>query len=107
MRTNLSSKTPANWLDPFKSEISNNIIDALLNYIEKSDDHDSEFLLHLTIYIFQCDPLSEEASKVRWKLLIKQGKHDLANESYSGFAKEYKQLYDETYELSFKQIIEE
>ena len=44
---------------------------------------------------------------VRCKLLIKQGKHDLANESYSGFAKEYKQLYDETYELSFKQIIEE
>ena len=98
--------THADWLDPFKSEVSNVIIDTLLKYIESTDE-DAEFLLHLTNCIFQCDPVSEEALKVRCKLLIKQGKHSLANESYSRFVKEYKQLYDDSYELSFKQVIEE
>jgi len=98
--------THADWLDPFKSEVSNVIIDTLLKYMESADE-DEEFILHLTNCIFQCDPVSEEALKVRCKLLIRQGKHSLAKESYSRFVKEYKQLYDDTYELSFKQLIEE
>ena len=40
-------------------------------------------------------------------MLIKQGKHSLAKDTYSRFVKEYKQLYDDTYEQSFKQVIEE
>jgi len=98
--------THAEWLDPFKSEISNDIIDTLLGYIESSNDS-AEFLLNLTNCIFQCDPVSEEALKVRCRLLIKQGKHSLAKETYSRFVKEYKLLYDDTYELGFKQVIEE
>ncbi|MCP4309883.1 MAG: hypothetical protein GY790_01350, partial [Bacteroidetes bacterium] len=96
--------THADWLDPFKSEISNDIIDTLLRYIESSDD-EAEFLLHLTSCIFQCDPVSEEALKVRCTMLIKQGKHSLAKETYSRFVKEYKLLYDDTYELSFKDVL--
>jgi DNA-binding SARP family transcriptional activator len=99
--------TSADWLDPFKSEISNDIIDALLKYIDRSDDDDAEFLLHLTNCIFLCDSVSEEALKIQCRLLIKQGKLSLAKNAYSRFIKEYKQLYDEAYELSFKQIIED
>jgi len=98
--------THADWLDPFKSEVSNVIIDTLLKYMESADE-DEEFILHLTNCIFQCDPVSEEALKVRCKLLIRQGKHSLAKESYATFVKEYRQLYDDTYELSFKQLIQE
>jgi DNA-binding SARP family transcriptional activator len=99
--------TSADWLDPFKSEISNDIIDALLKYIDRSDDDDAEFLLHLTNCIFLCDSVSKEALKIQCRLLIKQGKLSLAKNAYSRFIKEYKQLYDEAYELSFKQIIED
>jgi len=73
----------------------------------ESADEDEEFILHLTNCIFQCDPVSEEALKVRCKLLIRQGKHSLAKESYATLVKEYRQLYDDTYELSFKQLIQE
>lgn len=98
--------TNADWLDPFKSEVSNGIIDTLFRYIHNVDD-DPEFLLHLTKCIFQCDTVSEEALKVQCRLLIKQGKHSLAQKAYSNFLKEYEVLYGEAYSLSFKQVIEE
>lgn len=100
------NNTNADWLDPFKSEVSNEIIDTFLKYIENSDD-DPEFLLHLTKCIFLSDPVSEEALRVQCKLLIKQGKHSLAKQAYSGFTKEYRHLYDEEYSLSFNQVIED
>lgn len=100
------NNTQADWLDSFKSEISNEIIDTFVNYISKSKD-DPEFLLHLTSCIFLFDAVSEEALKIQCRLLIKQGKHSLAKNSYSRFTREYKQLYDEDYALSFSQVIEE
>ena len=98
--------TQADWLDTFKSEISNEIIDTFIRYINISND-DPEFLLHLTKCIFLFDAVSEEALKVQCRLLIKQGKHSLAKSSYSKFIKEYRQLYDEDYGLSFNQVIDE
>ncbi len=93
------------WLDSFKSDISNEIIDIFINYIGTSKD-DSEFLLHLTNSIFIFDPISEEALKLRCKLLIKQGKHSLANMTYMRFINEYKHLYGEEFDQSLNEIIE-
>jgi hypothetical protein len=98
--------TNADWLDPFKSDVSNEIIDTFLSYIHRSKD-DPEFLLHLTNCIFIVDAVSEEALKLKCRLLIKQGKHSLAKKAYAEFAKEYKLLYDEPYTLGFKEVIEE
>jgi hypothetical protein len=98
--------THEDWLDPFKSEVSNKIIDVFLAYIKNSED-DPEFLLHLTNCIFLVDPVSEEALKLRCRLLIKQGKHSLAKKAYLEFTKEFKLLYNEDYKLSFKEVIEE
>ncbi len=99
------NNTNADWLDPFKSEISNDIIDALLGYIDRTD-HDPEFLLHLTKCIFIFDAVSEEALKIQCRLLIKQGRHSLAKKAYSRFMEEYRRLYGEEYNTSFNQIIE-
>ncbi len=100
------NNTNADWLDNFKSEISNEIIDTIIRYMSTSSD-DPEFMLHLTKCIFVFDAVSEEALKLQCRLLIKQGKHSLAKSSYSKFAKEYRQLYDEDYSLSFHQLIDE
>ena len=100
------NNTNADWLDPFKSEISNDIIDVLLGYIDRTDN-DPEFLLHLTKCIFIFDAVSEEALKIQCRLLLKQGKHSLAKKSYSRFMEEYQRLYGEEYTMSFNDIIEE
>lgn len=97
--------TNAEWLDKFKSDISNEIIDTFLSFLYKSEE-DPEFLLHLTNCIFLFDSASEEALKFQCRLLIKQGKHSMAKKSYSRFLEEYSQLYNEDYKLSFNQVIE-
>lgn len=99
------NNTNAEWLDPFKSDVSNEIIDTILKYISSSKD-DPEFLLHLINCIFVFDAVSEEALKVQCRLLIKQGKHSLAKSAYSKFINEYELLYGEKYGLSFNQLIE-
>jgi hypothetical protein len=98
--------TTADWLDQFKSEVSNDLLDAFLKYIGSSKD-DPEFLLHITNCLFIFDPVSEEALKTQCRLLIQQGKHSLAKKAYSKFIDDYKQLYDEEYALSFNQVIKE
>jgi len=96
--------THEDWLDPFKSEVSNDIIDVLLKYIDKSED-DPDYLLHLTNCIFLCDSVSEEALKVQCRLLIQQGKLSIAKKTYDRFVNEYRILYDDTYEFSFNEVI--
>jgi len=98
--------TTADWLDSFKSEVSNDLIDAFLKYISSSKDN-PEFLLHITNCLFIFDQVSEEALKTQCRLLIQQGKHSLAKKAYTKFLDEYKQLYDEEYALTFNQVIEE
>jgi hypothetical protein len=98
------NNTNAEWLDSFKAEVSNELIDTFLRYIGSSKD-DPEFLLHLTNCIFMVDEVSEEALKLKCRLLIKQGKHSLAKSSYFKFINEYRQLYNEEYGLSYSQVI--
>ncbi len=63
--------TTADWLDQFKSEVSNDLIDAFLKYISSSKD-DPEFLLNITNCLFIFDPVSEEALKTQCRLLIQR-----------------------------------
>ncbi|MEX0987520.1 MAG: hypothetical protein WD052_08595 [Bacteroidales bacterium] len=97
--------TEADWLDVYKSEVSNKIIDSLADFIETSDSEE-DFILHLTNCMFMFDIASEEAMILQCRTLFKLGKHSLAKKSYARFVKEYKNLYDEEYKRSFNSILE-
>jgi hypothetical protein len=97
--------TDADWLDVFKSEVSNDIIDTLADYIEGSKN-EPDFVLHLTKCMFMFDIASEEAMIHQCRTLFTLGKHSLAKKAYTKFVKEYKTLYDEEYSRSFNSIIE-
>jgi len=97
--------TDADWLDVYKSEVSNDIIDTLADYIEGSEN-EPDFVLHLTNCMFTFDMASEEAMILQCRTLFKLGKHSLAKKSYARFIKEYKNLYDEDYNRTFQSIVE-
>jgi hypothetical protein len=97
--------TDADWLDVYKSEVSNDIIDTLADYTEVSEN-EPDFILHLTNCMFTFDIASEEAMILQVRTLFKLGKHSLAKKSYAKFIKEYKALYDEDYKRSFTSIVE-
>lgn len=106
-RGNFLSNIEYEWLDTFKSEVSNEIIDSYIlfaNSIQIADD--PEFLIKLANDIFYFDPVNEDAMIIKCKALAHIGKHSLAKNAFENFNKEYKAIYGETFERDFNSILE-
>jgi DNA-binding SARP family transcriptional activator len=95
------------WLDTFKSEITNEIINVYLHYagsVVIADD--PEFMIQVANYIVDLDPVNEEAMTIKCKALSHLGKHSLAKNTYEKFVKAYKMIYDENFKKDFHAIFE-
>jgi DNA-binding SARP family transcriptional activator len=106
-RGNFLSNIEYEWLDTFKSEVSNEIIDCYLSFagsVPIADD--PEFLIKLANDIFYFDPVNEEAMILKCKALAHIGKHSLAKNTFESFNKEYKAIYGEAFERDFHSILE-
>jgi DNA-binding SARP family transcriptional activator len=96
------------WLDDFKGDTSNRIIDVLLKYMDDEKvSKDYNLAVHLTNMVFTFDPINEDALGLQCQAFVKLGKHSLAEKTYKRFAKEYKVIYDEEYETSMNDLIKE
>jgi DNA-binding SARP family transcriptional activator len=105
-RGNLLPNIQTAWLDNFKSDISNKIIDVLLEYSQKLDvTKDDRVLLEIADAIFNYDTINQEALVIKCSVLNKKGKYSLAKTWYDHFAKEYKTLYSERYPKTFDEVI--
>jgi two-component SAPR family response regulator len=106
-RGNFVSNIEYEWLDAFKSEVSNEIIDSYIQFangVTVADD--PEFLIKLANDIFYFDPVNEEAMILKCKALSHIGKHSLAKNAFENFNKEYKAIYGEAFERDFHSILE-
>lgn len=94
------------WLDTFKSEISNEIVDAYLRYATsvKIND-DPEFMIKVANYIFYFDPVNEEAMTIKCKALALLGKHSLAKTTFENFAREYSRIYGEEFQKDMPEVL--
>ncbi|KPM47349.1 hypothetical protein [Jiulongibacter sediminis] len=95
------------WLDSFKSEISNKVIDTFLKYTEdlKVTEH-AEEMIEIADDIFLFDPIDESAMILKCKALHYLGKHSLAKNTYELFRKKYEDLLSEKYAYTFSEILE-
>ncbi|MCX6326905.1 MAG: hypothetical protein NT144_09715 [Bacteroidia bacterium] len=94
------------WLDDFKSDISDKIIDTMVAFTEKCKlETDAEFIIHLADCIFNFDKVNEEAMVLKCKAECFLGNHSLAKMTYEKFVREYQKLYDEEFETSFNELI--
>ncbi|MEO6520055.1 MAG: galactose oxidase [Mucilaginibacter sp.] len=99
--------TDYEWLDEFKTEVTNEIIDRLLLFARSVDmAGDPEILIQTTNHIFHFDPVNEDAMQIQCKVLASLGKHSVSKHVYEKFCKEYKSIYNEDYNKSFNSIIE-
>ncbi|HEU4554047.1 MAG TPA: hypothetical protein VFS25_14485 [Chitinophaga sp.] len=95
------------WLDVFKSEISNEIIDTYMHFASSVDlREDPDFLIKLANYVYYFDPVNEDTMSIKCKSLAYLGKHSLARDTFEHFGKEYKRLYGEDFEKNFQEILE-
>ena len=96
------------WLDPFKSEISNEVIDCYLYFLlAPNTNHDPELMIEICNYIFYFDPVNEEAMIIKCRALSALGKHSLALNTFENFTKEYKNIYGEVFKKDFHAITTE
>jgi DNA-binding SARP family transcriptional activator len=106
-RGNFLSGIEYEWLDTFKSKVSNEIIDSYVQFAQSVQiDDDPEFLIKLANDIFYFDPVNEDAMIIKCKALSHIGKHSLAKNTFESFNKEYKAIYGEMFERDFHSIIE-
>lgn len=95
------------WLDAFKSEISNEIIDTYMHFASSVDlREDPDFLIKVANYVYYFDPVNEDTMSIKCKSLAYLGKHSLARDTFEHFGKEYKRLYGEDFEKNFQEILE-
>lgn len=106
-RGNFLSNIEYEWLDSFKSEVSNGIIDTYIQFASTvSIADDPEFLIKLANDIFYFDPVNEEAMIIKCKALSHIGKHSLAKNTFENFNKEYKVIYGEDFGRDFNSILD-
>lgn len=105
-RGSLLPNIQTTWLDNFKSDISNQIIDTLIEHAQKLDSRkDDKLLLEIADAVFIYDTINQEALVIKCSVLNKKGKYSLAKTWYDHFAKEYKNLYAENYPRTFDEVI--
>ena len=87
-------------------DISNQVIDTLIEYSQKLDgDKDDKLLLEIADAVFMYDSINQEALVIKCSVLNKKGKYSLARTWYDHFVKEYKNLYAENYPRTFEDVI--
>lgn len=94
------------WLDNIKADISNKIIDELLEEVKNlNPEKDAEYIIEVANSIFNFDSLNEDALHLKCQTLDKLGRHSIAKSTYERFAKEYKKSYGEDFSISFNDIL--
>lgn len=92
------------WIDSFKVDIANRLIDGLEYFSKKQND--LNLLTLIADAILKYDPLNEEAITLKCSSLYSLGKKGLAKHSYDNFCNEYLSLLGTKYNTAFKNIIE-
>jgi two-component SAPR family response regulator len=106
-RGNFLSASEYEWLDNFKSEISNDIINTYLKFLQMPEHHnDPEFLIRIASYILNIDPVNEEAMILKCRSFVALGKHSLAKATFENFSKVYKNMYDTVFSKDFHSVLE-
>ena len=94
------------WMDRFKSQFANEVIDGLGSLFNE-DDVKSNFSLryHLAECILVYDPLNDQAIEMKCSTLYSLGKKGMAKNLYDAFCREYKQVLGIDYAVSFNDIV--
>jgi two-component SAPR family response regulator len=94
------------WVDPFKADFSNELIDLLFSLVKQNKPKlTPQEQVDLADAILIHDSLNEDALKLKCKLLVKMGKNGLAKKAYASFTKRYFLLFGTHFNDSFEQIV--
>ena len=92
------------WIDEFKTQMSDKVIDNLGKLL-KRDDISDEMKLSIADTLLQHDYINEQAMETKCSILASKGKIGIAKSIYDNFCREYRHSLDIDYPRSFRDII--
>lgn len=101
----LLSNIDAEWLDEFKSRISEQIIVLLTNILDSRENLANSVQFDLLRTILKFDDLNEQALKAIIQLLGAEGKHGQARQIFDEFCRKYSSLYQSDFPFDFQEVI--
>jgi DNA-binding SARP family transcriptional activator len=96
------------WIDEFKTNFSNEVIDTLMRVANNQNNlfhNNLDINLKIADCLLKIDSINEEALGMKIKALSAMGKKGLAKAVLDSFAKEYKILLGETYKGSLSNLL--
>ena len=94
------------WIDPFKANFANKLIDLLVDVSKQKEFAFSPSeLVYLADTILIYDILNDDALKLKCCALVKMGKNGLAKSTYNSFVRQYSVLFGTRYNYTFDQVI--
>ena len=94
------------WLDSFKGEINNEILEMLTPCFYCGQCLQNQpLMLQLIKTVTALDPLNEQALGYQLKLFLQQGKHALAKHTFESYRKTYFNFYNEPFSKSFTEYV--
>ncbi len=106
-RGELLPEVQIDWLDEFKADFSNMVLDTLFDFsILPEIKNNFQLLNDIAECILKFDTINEDAITIKCITLCKLGKKGLAKISYDNFSREYQNLLGTPYPLQFNEIIE-
>ncbi|RFS19655.1 hypothetical protein DVR12_21360 [Chitinophaga silvatica] len=94
------------WLDKFKATVASDSINELFSHLQDPGLSPEEAII-ICDGILQSDTLYEEAIYHKCKALISMRQHASAKKVYTDFTKAYEQLYGETFEKPYSEVIDQ
>ncbi|MDH6356280.1 LamG-like jellyroll fold domain-containing protein [Parabacteroides sp. PF5-9] len=93
------------WLDDFKGDISNSIVDIISRFIGKySLTEDTDKIIQMADYVLLNDPSNEEALIYKVKALTYQNNTKSAKYTYDKFRSLYQEMYGEEFTKTYTEI---
>lgn len=102
----LLPQTELEWMDNFKSDYGNAVLDVLVPCMEQPHVFSDEEMLQLIRAILTIDPLFERAVRSKVNILMKAGKHTLARKTTDHYKRLYENFYGEVCEPDFLAPVE-
>jgi two-component SAPR family response regulator len=94
------------WLDTFNSHFLTLLLDYLFLLLDSfGKDKNPEAIHRVAEIILKCDPMNEDAFKLKIEALVRLKNHNQAFLDYEYFTKGYEKMYGIQFPLSFKSFI--
>ncbi|MGL4520611.1 MAG: hypothetical protein ACRCUJ_13340 [Phocaeicola sp.] len=103
---NILPEQPYEWLDELKGNISNELFDKFLAYsATMNENHTTDIYIGMADVMLKFESINEQALSLKCRAYVKSGRHSAAKTFYDKFCQEYKQVYGETFTLSFADLL--